>query len=99
MLAKAEKFIKKANGVKEEETSEMEIKEEIDEGTDTKFDETNDDDQMDIKEEEFDDVSDEDIPGDEDDFDLKEDQSGKSKPKPERKPDTAVAEGRVLFLR
>jgi hypothetical protein len=39
------------------------------------------------------------LTSDGEDFDMKEDQLDKSKAKVERKPDTAVQEGRVIFLR
>lgn len=43
--------------------------------------------------------SDEDISGSEEDFDMKELKDSKNKTVPERKADTAIEEGRVIFLR
>jgi hypothetical protein len=65
MFAKAEKFIKKANGVKQEEQDEPEIKEEIEEEDGT-FVKEEEDAEMDVKEVDFDDSgsSDADISGD-----------------------------------
>lgn len=103
MLAKAEKFIKKSKGIKEEDDEFDDIKPEIKEEVESESedDTENEDGDVDVKEE-FDDSepSDDDISGDEDDFEMKEvDDSDKPKKTFERKPDTAVQEGRVLFLR
>ncbi|KAI6183720.1 hypothetical protein M3Y97_00519200 [Aphelenchoides bicaudatus] len=83
MLAKAEKFIKKSKGIKEEDDEFDDIKPEIKEEVESESedDTENEDGDVDVKEE-FDDSepSDDDISGDEDDFEMKEvDDSDKPK--------------------